>query len=1058
MPDRRVNVKITGDASNYQAALAKMAAATEAAEKRVEDSSKRVEIARRREQTATDQVRVASMRLQEARGKEGVSSSQVETRVLALARAQDLLKTRTNETAAATRKLQKAQEDFQRVRGLESAGVPGDFRKTLDAVEREAGHAGGRSGRTFAKQFGVEFRQRSVFIAGVVGAALTAGAPLALAGAAMLFGGIAAYAGAQSVEVRTAWTDLGHEIKNGLVNDSQAMIPALTGMADDLGKAFHDLGPQLTDAFEATAPLVQAFTDGITGLVSNAMPGLVDAVQNAGPVMDGFQTFLEDIGTGLSNMFKEMSDHSGAAGQAFADWGDVFAQLLPLIGDLLGKGAELANVVLPPLADAFGAIKVILDAIAPVLPIIAAGFVAFKIAGKVAIGITALGKALDSISVKTGMAAAGTSRMESGLSKVGKALPLVGFALIGLDGMIHAHQNGIDNLADGYGTLFQQVHNGGEEGIKAREKLDTLRAKIAELGDANSIASQAFAKAEAASRAYWGTLTPLEQAQSKVTEWSGRLSTALRDQGAGSDAANAAGRRLAFWTQQEALEQGRLETAVDGVTTAMIEQADQAMATIDSGFAYRHAVEQLTDAQNTLKDVTSHLNDTNKDTRTTQDDVARASLAVEEQSYRTALAYGQQQADLSGLGKESAGYARIVQEQTLAALIRLRDAAGPEMRVAIDQQIRALRDSGVQMDDTSAHAGHLRDTVKSIPPYTKIQVEADIGPAQTTLSNFIARHWTAIISSQVAGSGTSGSGGTVRRIASGGFISGAGTPTSDSIPAMLSDGEFVVNAAATSRHRSTLEAINSGGVRHFASGGPVMKDKIIIHYNADMSGANAGMLAAQRAAGAAVATAAAAAAPSSAGGNVGLVQSMAAARGWTGAQWNALYTLIMHESGFRNTAQNPTSTAYGMFQFLNSTWASTGYAKTSDPRAQALAGFQYIASRYGSPIGAWNFWSGHHWYADGGVVNEPVFGVGLRSGQTYSFAENGPEIVMPASREYASASHGGGGGTTSVTLDGAHITGRLALDNDGFARLIDGRIEIDKKMAQISARRRGRPR
>lgn len=46
--------------------------------------------------------------------------------------------------------------------------------------------------------------------------------------------------------------------------------------------------------------------------------------------------------------------------------------------------------------------------------------------------------------------------------------------------------------------------------------------------------------------------------------------------------------------------------------------------------------------------------------------------------------------------------------------------------------------------------------------------------------------------------------------ASGGFVSGAGTGTSDSIPAMLSDGEFVMNADATRRFGPELEAMNSG--------------------------------------------------------------------------------------------------------------------------------------------------------------------------------------------------------------------------------------------------------
>ncbi|MND90921.1 hypothetical protein D3C80_830230 [compost metagenome] len=46
-------------------------------------------------------------------------------------------------------------------------------------------------------------------------------------------------------------------------------------------------------------------------------------------------------------------------------------------------------------------------------------------------------------------------------------------------------------------------------------------------------------------------------------------------------------------------------------------------------------------------------------------------------------------------------------------------------------------------------------------------------------------------------------------LATGGYVRGPGTGTSDSIPANLSNGEFVVNASATKRNRALLEAINS---------------------------------------------------------------------------------------------------------------------------------------------------------------------------------------------------------------------------------------------------------
>jgi hypothetical protein len=51
---------------------------------------------------------------------------------------------------------------------------------------------------------------------------------------------------------------------------------------------------------------------------------------------------------------------------------------------------------------------------------------------------------------------------------------------------------------------------------------------------------------------------------------------------------------------------------------------------------------------------------------------------------------------------------------------------------------------------------------------------------------------------------------SVMGMATGGLVTGPGTSTSDSIPTMLSNGEFVINAAATRQNRALLESINSG--------------------------------------------------------------------------------------------------------------------------------------------------------------------------------------------------------------------------------------------------------
>lgn len=125
------------------------------------------------------------------------------------------------------------------------------------------------------------------------------------------------------------------------------------------------------------------------------------------------------------------------------------------------------------------------------------------------------------------------------------------------------------------------------------------------------------------------------------------------------------------------------------------------------------------------------------------------------------------------------------------------------------------------------------------------------------------------------------------------------------------------------------------------------------------------------------------------GGVQAIVRDAAAKRGWgQGSQWDALSWIIGKESSWNPRAQNPTSTAYGLFQFLNGTWAGTGIGKTSDPALQAEAGMRYIASRYGTPLGAQGFWQRNGWYDNGGW---------LMPGQTLATNETGrPEAVLTA--------------------------------------------------------------
>ncbi|MGW2450284.1 aggregation-promoting factor C-terminal-like domain-containing protein [Streptomyces sp. NPDC001704] len=81
------------------------------------------------------------------------------------------------------------------------------------------------------------------------------------------------------------------------------------------------------------------------------------------------------------------------------------------------------------------------------------------------------------------------------------------------------------------------------------------------------------------------------------------------------------------------------------------------------------------------------------------------------------------------------------------------------------------------------------------------------------------------------------------------------------------------------------------------------------------------------------------------------------------AQFAAFSKIVSQESGWNHTATNASSGAYGLVQALPaSKMASAGADWKTNPATQIKWGLDYMNSRYGSPVGAWNFWQAHHWY------------------------------------------------------------------------------------------------
>lgn len=127
--------------------------------------------------------------------------------------------------------------------------------------------------------------------------------------------------------------------------------------------------------------------------------------------------------------------------------------------------------------------------------------------------------------------------------------------------------------------------------------------------------------------------------------------------------------------------------------------------------------------------------------------------------------------------------------------------------------IRTLNDSAGKAEAASTAA-------QTSAIMTKAAAQARLAAAtMISAMPFTAYGAGAIVAGQMDIAST---GASVLKKAKGGAIIGPGTSTSDSIPALLSNGEYVINAdAAAQIGRTTLDALNSGAYPAFASGGNV---------------------------------------------------------------------------------------------------------------------------------------------------------------------------------------------------------------------------------------------
>lgn len=307
----------------------------------------------------------------------------------------------------------------------------------------------------------------------------------------------------------------------------------------------------------------------------------------------------------------------------------------------------------------------------------------------------------------------------------------------------------------------------------------------------------------------------------------------------------------------------------------------------------------------------------------------------------------------------------------------------PKVRGDVDNLTNSIINTGTKSTATHDARDKLRQDLINAGLSAKA-AKTLVDSLQTSINNMHGKNVNVGVTGTggggvvITGTGTAAGQGNVRftSLAGGGLVRYGSGPVADDVPAMLSRGELVVPAGmvaagAVDHLRGRLPGFAAGGLAGLAGGLPGVPGAVAGFAERDAAaGMAAGVRAALAAAKATVTKNASFAVPGGGGGPVrALMQRMAAAIGWTGAEWNALDYVETREAGYQLTARNPSSGAYGLAQFINGPSEYFQYGGSPFSAVGQITGFfNYIRQRYGDPIAAANHERAFNWYAKGGLV------------------------------------------------------------------------------------------
>lgn len=631
---------------------------------------------------------------------------------------------------------------------------------------------------------------------------------------------LAATAGMTGEQFKQAW-------QSNAAGATAAFIKGLGGViksGGDANKILDDLGMGGIRTADTMKRLASA-----GDLLTDSLQMGEEAWQNNSALIEEYAKRAETTEAKVQTAWNNIRDAGISMGQA----------LLPIISDIATNVGYLASVF-GSLPQPVQTAMVGMIGIVATLGLVGGG--AMKLVTSIAAAkeaINALGWSMSTLTAKAG--------------PIGLALAAVGLAI----GAFVSHQAKAKQVADDYAQAMQGQTDAINENTRAVaaknladdgvfEKAKQIGISLDVVTDAALGNAEALKKIEAAANAsassfeeadakYGGTegLVKYRQAARDVLDAVGGQNKALKEGASKANDMNEAMGKSSSATDQHSSATGKNTAKIDENTRSLLENIDAQRQGVDTRLGALNAEVGFAAALDKTKQITAELGSVNIDTAGSIDVSTEAG-----RKFATQIADLSDKADRNAeaMAKNKAGASAIAEAQARAR--------------------QACYDAALAMTGNAQAAQALTDKYFAMPNdvYTRIHAPGVFESKQAADEFYDSLMWLppdkqTEIMSKLDRSGVDAAKAALNEVqdkdvhirvftteeirqlkqtspvyrAAGGYISGPGTGISDSIPAWLSNGEYVIKAASVRKlGLARLDHMNAtGNVPRFASGGYV---------------------------------------------------------------------------------------------------------------------------------------------------------------------------------------------------------------------------------------------